>query len=60
MKVGPDAGRNFLSTRDPVETRINIAIPDLAKKPGAGSTVGRPVSLNHILRQFYFGRSSGI
>jgi hypothetical protein len=59
MKMGPDAGRNFLSTRDPVETRINIGIPDAAKKPGAGSTEGRPVSLNQILRQFYFGRSSG-
>jgi hypothetical protein len=58
MRMGPDAGRNFLSTRDPVETRIKLVIPDGDEKPDARFTERHPLSLKQVLRQLYFGRST--
>lgn len=58
MRMGSDAGRNFLSTKDPVKNGIKCPNPYADKEQHTGSTDGRPVSLNQILKQFYFGRSS--
>lgn len=58
MRMGSDSGRNFLSTKDPVKNGIKCPNPYATRKPGADLTGGRPVSLNQVLKQFYFGRSS--
>jgi len=53
MRMGSDAGRDFLSTKDPVRKERNSEERDAAKNP---STVRRPVGLAGILAQYFIGR----
>jgi len=53
MRMGSDSGRNFLSTKDPVKSKIACDDPE---KPDNASNNRRPLSLNEVLGRFFIGR----
>lgn len=50
MRMGSDAGRDFLATKDPVRRE---SPGDGCVGPKTASTVARPVSLADILEQYF-------
>ena len=54
MKMGPDAGRDFLSTKDPVRKAPRA---DRRADTKNVSAVARPVSLGDILQQYFKRRT---
>ncbi len=54
MKMGPDAGRDFLSTKDPVRKEPMHSEADDAK---CAIDVERPLRLADILEQYFTGRN---
>jgi len=53
--MGSDAGRNFLSTSDPIRDESKRS-KDSAD-PQTTEKAGRPFVLGELLRQLYFGRA---
>ena len=50
MRMGSDAGRDFLSTKDPVR---GMPQGDRTDEPKTASAVERPVRLADILAQYF-------
>lgn len=50
IRMGSDAGRDFLSTKDPVKKKLPADKSNAAKN---AATVRRPVDLAGILDQFF-------
>jgi len=55
MRMGSDSGRNFLSTEDPVKSRIKRENP---VKTDSTSKADRSLNVNEILGRFFIGRKT--